>query len=341
MSVKDRLEVLDEADKAYLKRNGAWEAYEGTRAWESKLKCCYIAGAEVRMTPQCLAEFSQAPPSVRDQLQTLERQRLENYSRLLQGKIAGAPAPHTDPRPGPEDPNNGVPVVAVELAGPESEAQLRQTVKIILDVKCFDCRAISLLVAEDGNAWLLFGTKEQAQVIAKGTTLAGVGAGKVAKLDETDASGFVPVAFPKQDKTAIEAALSDVDAESEAKLKKGTFYVVAKEVLKAHPADKLYVTGHDVTIRPATEGQTHGFDIVKQADTWGFQVKDKQVANWTPGNAAKQIVDKKLGLHNAVGWLWRFAFEKVHSKLTAKKPFLVLLEDIKMQPGKPVKITAT
>ena len=335
-------EVLDETDKSYLRTAGAWEAYEGARSWESKLKACSISGAQVKIMPSILAEFATAPPSVKDLLAQTEKKHNDQYAAILQGRLleqSSSNAPISDPRPAPTNEDTGA-TQAIELPGPENETVLRGQIKVAADVKSFDMRSLNVIVDEQGHAWLLLGAKEQGQIIKKGSKLAGLGAGKVVKLNDSNSAAAVHVTFPQQDKTLVEAVLSgDGNEDNDAKVKKGSFYVVAKEALKAQPAEKLFVTGHDITIRPVgTEGQSHGFDI-KHSENWGFVMKDKEVTSYVPGNAARLIVQRKVQLHSSVGWVWRYVFDKVHVKLTAKKPFLVTVEDVKMTPGKPVKIT--
>ena len=136
------------------------------------------------------------------------------------------------------------------LAGPESEAVLRQQFKIIAEVKLFDNRAALFLVAEDGHAFLL-----------------------------------------------------------------------AKENVQPDGAN------------------AHGFTLTPEGQAWRFVPKDKAISNYTAGNAAKPLVTGKVGLHPSFVWLWRFQFDKVHCKLTCKKPFLACEQDVQLTAGKPVKVT--
>lgn len=291
--------------------------------------------------PSLIAEFSHAPPSVKEVLDQIQKKHNEHFASILQGKIAQSAVGQTteDPRPASSADPDPSPASGVELAGPENETALRQNEKIICDVKCFDNRALTVLVAESGHAWLLLSNKEQPTIVKRGTKIAGVGSGKMSTLE--DGKPGVVVQFPDQDKTLVEAVVSgQSDEDNEARVKKGSLYMVAKEMLKLFPSEKLLLTGHDITIRPVQEGQTHGFDISKQTQSWGFTLKDKEVTSWAPGSAARTLVEKKVKLHPAAGWLWRFSFDKVHAKFTAKKPFLVLVSDVKLSPGKPVKLTS-
>ena len=340
--------MLDENDKNYLRSiPGAMEAWEGTRTWEAKLRVCGISGTQVKILPTIAAEYAHAPPSVKELLQQIEKKHNEEYADILKSKLAevsgNAPQPpQDDPRPsdtkGDDTGPGGDATAAIELTGPESDSVLRQQQKIVGDVKLFDNRTISFLVSEEGHAWLQLNRKENAAVLKKGTKIAGLGGGKVQQL-QADMKG-VPLEFPLQDKTLIEASLAGQSEDSNEKVRKGSFYVVAKEFLRQFPSETLNVTGHDVKIRQPSQTDTHGFDLCrKTSGYWAFVLKDKAVTRYSSGNAAKQIIDRGVQLHPALGWLWRFQYEKVHSKLTAKKAFLVLLQDLKLTPGRPCKVT--
>ena len=131
---------------------------------------------------------------------------------------------------------------------------------------------------------------------------------------------------------------SSADDES-SKVQKGTFYVVAKELMKSNNITELAVTGHSVHVRqPNGSSSTHGYDL-KLESQWYFVLKDRESQSHTPGNACRAMVNPKVGLHGAFCWVWRFAFDKVHGKLTARKLFLGTAEDVQLRGGKPIKIT--
>lgn len=134
--------------------------------------------------------------------------------------------------------------------------------------------------------------------------------------------------------------------EADQKIQKGSFYVVVKELMKSHNLADIAVTGHAVSVRQPSAGTgTHGFDIQVDskkdatAKPWHFQLKDKDPSSSTPGNAARNLLNGKVDLHPASGWMWRFGFDKVHSKLTAKKVFLVCNNDVSLKANKPIKLT--
>ena len=176
--------------------------------------------------PSLIAEFSHAPPSVKEVLDQIQKKHNEHFASILQGKIAQSAVGQTteDPRPASSADPDPSPASGVELAGPENETALRQNEKIICDVKCFDNRALTVLVAESGHAWLLLSNKEQPTIVKRGTKIAGVGSGKMSTLE--DGKPGVVVQFPDQDKTLVEAVVSgQSDEDNEARVKKGSLYV--------------------------------------------------------------------------------------------------------------------
>ena len=46
-------------------------------------------------------------------------------------------------------------------------------------------------------------------------------------------------------------------------------------------------------------------------------------------------------LANGFSWAWRFTFDSVHGKLTARKPYLVVDADLKLEKGKAIRVTKT
>lgn len=119
---------------------------------------------------------------------------------------------------------------------------------------------------------------------------------------------------------------------------KGTFYVVVKEIMKTNHLSEINVTGYSVKVRNPTAGAgTHGFDLTKEPQDFCYQIKDKESKEHSAGNVGRHLLKKQL--NENFGWLWRFTFEKVHAKLTARKVFCVLKQDVKLLAGKPVQIT--
>lgn len=98
--------------------------------------------------------------------------------------------------------------------------------------------------------------------------------------------------------------------EADQRVQKGSFYIVVKELMKTHNLA-------DIDSKVSTDAQ--------QGKPWFFLPKDKEPTSYTPGNAARNLIlmNDKISLHPAFSWMWRFGFDKVHSKLTAKKAFLI------------------
>ncbi|CAK9054489.1 unnamed protein product [Durusdinium trenchii] len=317
--------ILDETDKGYLRSvPGAMEAYEGTRTWEGKLRVTCLSGAQVSLLPSLKAEFSHAPPSVKVKFDEMEKLRNEKYGSILVGKLqsvrgdARGGTVNTDPRP-------------VSTKGNDQEGDGESN-----PVKAFDNRGVGLLVAENGHAFII--VKSEDLILRKGTKLAGLGSGRMTqKLLAMPCNLFFL-------KVIIGNGSAD---EAEQKVQKGSFYIVVKELMKNHNLADIAVTGHTVSVcQPSAANGTHGFDIkvstdAQQGKPWFFQPKDKEPASYTPGNAARNVVlmNDKVALHPAFSWLRRFGFDKAHSKLTAKKAFLVCNQDVSLKANKPIKLT--
>ena len=55
---------------------------------------------------------------------------------------------------------------------------------------------------------------------------------------------------------------------------------------------------------------------------------------------ARDIVMSGCRLSSNVVWGWKFSFDPVHTKLTAKKPTLILDHPVRLQNGKYIKLAA-
>ena len=76
--------VLTDEDKSYLKKAGAWEAYEGTAPWQSKLRVCSLVGSQLSFNATVKSDYAHAPPSVKQKFEDLEKNHGEvwiNYGR--------------------------------------------------------------------------------------------------------------------------------------------------------------------------------------------------------------------------------------------------------------------
>ena len=198
--------VLSEEDKAHLKTvPGAWEAYQGTTAWQSKLRACSLAGTQVTLLQTVKADFAHAPPSIKQKFEAVEKAHNEQYGSILKGKITlsnsggGGSGTNEDPRPNPGQTGEDAPPETLVLPGPETEAVLRQQFKIIADVKTFDHRGVALLVADSGHCFIV--SKEDT-ILRKGTKLGGLGGGRTTQ-EKGDRS--LKMELPDGDRTLIEA----------------------------------------------------------------------------------------------------------------------------------------
>lgn len=54
---------------------------------------------------------------------------------------------------------------------------------------------------------------------------------------------------------------------------------------------------------------------------------------------AREIVVKECRLSPNVVWAWKFTFDPVHTKLTAKKPILILNASLRLKTGQSIKLS--
>jgi len=164
---------------------------------------------------------------------------------------------------------------------------------------------------------------QETTTLKKGFKIAGVGAGKVV-LCEGESHG-IKFDLPHGDKTLIEVQMSGAKTEDDAspeRFKQGTFYVIAKELSKS----LVSPLGYRVEI--TSGGQQHGYTLTAEKP-WKFQGKDRQSSSTSAGNVLSQWLHmdlSKLKIQSPAAWQWRFSYDQVHSKLTVKKPFLILSE---------------
>ena len=110
---------------------GAWEAWNGLH--NLKLSACSLAGNSFIINPSRLAEFSSAPPCIRDAVQALETEHGEKYANALQYMANANEQP--DPRnpdpptcPGGDEQRGSPPQALVEfenLAALEANCTVR------------------------------------------------------------------------------------------------------------------------------------------------------------------------------------------------------------------------
>ena len=161
-------QALGEDDVKHLKKiPGVWDAYEGVRALGAKLKVCQISGAAVNINPVLKSEFQQAPHSIREALEALEKEHAEKYGSLLASKLTPSSEPSgsgsgqmivQDPRPLPSTGGagevDGESVTAQVLPAFENEAKVREKYNIVVECKAFDPKNVILLVSDKGVAFI-------------------------------------------------------------------------------------------------------------------------------------------------------------------------------------------
>ncbi len=167
---------------------------------------------------------------------------------------------------------------------------------------------------------------QETTTLKKGFKIGGTGAGKVV-LCEGESHG-IKFDLPHGDKTLIEVQSSSSKTEDDAapdRFKQGTFYMIAKELSKSLVAP-LLMTGYKV--EATSGGGQHGYKLTAEK-SWKFQGNDKQSTSFSSGNilASWCHMDmQKVKIQSPADWQWRFSWDQVHSKLTCKKPFLILSE---------------
>ena len=139
---------------------GVWEAYEGLKSWEPSLKACVVSGSSVCFSPLKKAEFSSAPPSIKEALEALEKRHKENFQNLLQGKLQASPSGSSEPAPSTVDPrlaaeNEPVNDAAEELPSFANEAAVKEKYNITVESKMFGSAQARILVSDGGHAFLV------------------------------------------------------------------------------------------------------------------------------------------------------------------------------------------
>ena len=328
---------------------GVWEAYHG--AAKMVLKVCKVIGKKTCISKEAITEFQNAPLSVKQQLEHLERDHVKNWEDLLESVLVNSqddailPDPR-DANPEPADPDGPPkPPVELDLTKFESEKELSQKVKIVTRIKCTSDRY--LLLFEDAEGCIYALCTEQNHVVKKGTKLGGVGAGKMMPENLTLGTGVVPLEL-ESDKTWVEVAqdaTDEADDISAGKLRTGSLYMVAKELIKQTAGKPVSLTSVGKLIpREAASSKKHGFDFEHTKGSAGYKPLDyvvkmdsKTDKTKTVGNMFKCLANRK-GVAGPVQWMFRFHFNAVSGKLVPAKPFLIIAQDVSLTKGAPVKI---
>ncbi|CAE7391880.1 unnamed protein product, partial [Symbiodinium sp. CCMP2592] len=173
--------------------------------------------------------------------------------------------------------------------------------------------------------------------LPRGFRIAGVGGGR---MSQQKADPCIQLEMPQGDKTWVDVSHGVEDGEEG--VKRGTehrssLYQVVKELHKSGASKELSCTGYKIGTKAAGSGGTHGFALTK-SDDWYYILRDKDEKKLTPGNMARELVLKGCRLSSNVVWAWKFSFDPVHTKLTAKKPMMILDQSVRLQNGKYIKL---
>ena len=132
---------------------------------------------------------------------------------------------------------------------------------------------------------------------------------------------------------------ADDEDEDSSKCKRGSFYMLAKDLMKNSPATEISLTGYKVVSKGDAALGDHGYDLTAEEGTsWGFVAKDKDPKSFSSGNAFRPLALQPKPLHPNFTWMWRCNWHAVHAKLSIKKPFLTVNRDVKLEANKPVKV---
>jgi hypothetical protein len=294
----------------------------------------------VSINPILLAEFSIAPPTIRDKLQQLEQGHQADFENLLK-EMAVDEVEVDDPRP-EETPPNPQPT-GTDLPTYESMAALKAAVEIVNEVKSFDDKAVTILEDKLGAFYVV--AKEDNHILKRASRLGSVGGGRLAPAETDARTGIVPFSLPSGDKTLVEVQLtSGPEAENEegassAKFKRGSLYMMIKSLQKTNGMKDISITGYG-TMKPVTgggAGDKHGFQLGPLTEDHHYILKAKGDSKISFGNCFRNLANKSP-LEGGAAWMWRFQWSEVHSKLTARKPFLTAKQDMRLEKNKPVKI---
>ena len=136
--------------------------------------------------------------------------------------------------------------------------------------------------------------------------------------------------MPQGDRTLIEVqsgAGGGEDEDQSAKFKSGTLYMMLKE-LSRNSASPFQISGFVIESSAPGEG-SHGYKVSPDVKKWMFYCKDRAITTWVAGNIMRgPYTATKTTFLSCAGWLWRFSVDTIHAKLTARKPFGILLKKL-------------
>jgi hypothetical protein len=344
---------LGDADIEKLKHlPGVYEAYQGVN--KMPLKVCTVLGKKAGISKQALAEFQNAPPSIKQMLDVLEKDHTTKWEDMLDSfltaEIEGMVDPRNPEQPPTDGPNQALPggphpSIGLDLPTFASEKELSAKVKVVARVKCNGDKFLTLF--EDDNSCFYMLCSEQDHVVKKGTKLGSPGSGKMLPQNLSLELGVIPF-HVESDKTWVEVTQTAIeDDETAAKLKTGSLYMVAKDLIKQTAGKTISIPSVGKLLsRDAAHSQKHGFDFEHPKGTVGHKpieyVLKADAANKpdkvkSAGNLFKALAHRK-GVSGPVEWMFRCHFNSVLGKLTPTKPFLINSQDITLSKGVPMKV---
>lgn len=132
---------------------------------------------------------------------------------------------------------------------------------------------------------------------------------------------------------------AEEEDEDNSKCKRGSFYMVVKDLMKSSPATEISITGYKVASKGDAALGEHGYDLTaEEGKPWVFVPKDKDPKSFSSGNAFRPLAQQLKPLHPNFTWMWRCQWHPVHAKLSLKKPFVTVNRDLKLESNKPIKL---
>ena len=126
----------------------------------------------------------------------------------------------------------------------------------------------------------------------------------------------------------------------------GSLYMVAKELQKLNGGKDIALTSHGklIPVSGQAAGGKHGYQFEYTPGHPNFKAFDFYISHKAEGkekllvgNAFKQLATRK-GISGAAQWMFRFAWDPHNSRLTARKPYAIVTQDVRLDKGRPVKI---
>jgi len=183
-------------------------------------------------------------------------------------------------------------------------------------------------------------------IIPAGTLVGGFGGGQLAAANAA-VKQAIPWSLPKGDRTLVQLQMGtgedDAPTKGGKQPKHGTFYCIVKPLERkaAEGGASVILTSYGKVIPHGSAGQ-HGYKFEFPHDTPQHKAQD-----YIPRlSAGSKITSGNFfaSLANRAGWggvlapLWRLSHDNVRHILTARKPFVIVAQDVKLEKGKPLKL---